>query len=371
MGAVSCLPNQGAGPRCCAVSVADDDWTVQAGEEDANDVESENLPKRFNTRLHAESRRLPRQLHFGPRKPAPTYPVQDSKLVGSALMTNKILFLSQGQEIQEGMLSLYLNGFHVLVEDAEGASSTWSPFSVVEKCGMKNSEESDFAVFKLTVGLDSNEQTYYFGTCGEDASKRRETWVSEISSGIQVVTASLFPPHAMSVAPVSGNSATNLRIMAGYLLCLTGDVMILYYCELHAYNRGNALLAIYDDHLCDRLVKTLHLTDQTVVSSRKGCSAVFGVGNLRFGARSTQEKDLWLRAVGNIKVKLMFEAPDPTSHELAIFRTAVLDRINSLKEEHYQIDPLLPAVHRVPQPAMVVGDMCAVSLEHSAEASSP
>merc|ERR1712039_774730 len=50
----------------------------------------------------------------------------------------------------------------------------------------------------------------------------------------------------------------------------------------------------------------------STVSTRKGAyCTVFGVDNHRFCARTREEKDLWLRAVSNIKVKLMFDARIP------------------------------------------------------------
>jgi len=67
------------------------------------------------------------------------------------------------------------------------------------------------------------------------------------------------------------------------------------------------------------------------VSTRTGAHCnVFGIDHHRFCARTVEEKDLWLRAVSNIKVKLMFEAPDPSAEELEVFRGAVWERVEIL-----------------------------------------
>jgi hypothetical protein len=114
------------------------------------------------------------------------------------------------------------------------------------------------------------------------------------------------------------------------------------------------------------------LTDQTVVSTRKGSyCTVFGIDQHRFCARTKDEKELWLRAVSNIKVKLMFDAPDPTSEDLAVFRAAVLERIVKLESlgaaapedgegsprNVESWDPLLPQVPRPPMPQSPRGDI--------------
>jgi hypothetical protein len=133
-------------------------------------------------------------------------------------------------------------------------------------------------------------------------------------------------------------------------------------------------LSIYKDEWCEREVAILMLTDQTVVSTRKGSyCTVFGVDQHRFCARTRDEKELWLRAVSNIKVKLMFDAPDPTNEELAVFRAAVLERIVKLESMNGSApgeaeglpsprnpdawDPLLPQVPRPPVPQSPRGDV--------------
>jgi len=306
--------------------------------------------------------------------------VESESMQGAPLRTGNILQLRLGVAIEDISLSLYVNGFSLaprvtLEDDVAPGDATcigWSPFSLVEKCQVKTMQHSSlWAVFKLTVfRQEGDDRYYYFATTGQDAFQERDQWVDEISGAIRRVTQSLFPPHGIAVRPLPGVESTCTRIMAGYLLrCVVGNNVSLVYCELHAYSGGEAHLAIYKDEWCEREHASLQLTDQTIVSTRKGSyCTVFGVDQNRFCARTREEKELWLRAVSNIKVKLMFDAPDPTSQELAVFRAAILERIVNLEETHDNAqgaenscvssrEPLLPSVPRPPTPCSPEGDV--------------
>merc|ERR1712217_9049 len=211
---------------------------------------------------------------------------------------------------------------------------------------------ADWAVFKLTVfRKEAPDRCYYFATTGQKAYQERDQWVDNMMTSIGNVTMSLFPPHAITVHPIPEVATTRTRIMAGYLLQSGGgDSVSLLYCELHAYSGGQARLAVYKDEWCQQEVSSVHLADTSTVSTRKGAyCTVFGVDNHRFCARTREEKDLWLRAVSNIKVKLMFDAPDPTDEELGVFRAAVHERIEELEDAgEPATDPLLTSVARIP-----------------------
>jgi len=151
------------------------------------------------------------------------------------------------------------------------------------------------------------------------------------------------------------------------LKCEVDDQISLNYAELHAYFGGEAQLVLYKDEFCQQQVASWYLTEQTVVSSRNGvyCS-VFSVDQNRYCARTQEEKQLWLRAVSNIKVKLMFDAPDPTRDDLVTFRSAVLERLSEMKgsqptpleaPRQKRINPpLLVPVQRRPFPLTPRGD---------------
>mmetsp|Transcript_57026 Transcript_57026/g.135658 ORF Transcript_57026/g.135658 Transcript_57026/m.135658 type:complete len:514 (-) Transcript_57026:69-1610(-) len=311
-----------------------------------------------------EEKHLRAALPLGPTdRLMPTFTAADrGKLSGRALLTGTLLFLKPGEAIEETSLAIYLNGFTMTIRSPnQGKEETvisrqWSPFSLVEKCHVKTSPpRAVWAVFKLTVfKVDAADHFFYFATSGPEAYVHRDMWVNEISTSIRKVTVSLFPPHAIAVRPVTGVEATSTRIMAGYLLeCLPSETLTLYYCELRAYQQGHAGLAIYEDEWCERELKHIQLTDSTIVCSRKGVyCTVFGVDEHRFCARTKEEKELWLRAVSNVKVKLMYEAPDPTHEDLRNFRAAVFERLNQIKdtelEKRVSIEPLLPRRVRVP-----------------------
>jgi len=305
-------------------------------------------------------------LPVGPReRMVPTYATADSEVFhGEPLFSGNILQLTLGESIHEMRLLLYVNGFSLTPASTNihghtgsmprSMSTAWSPFSLVEKCQVKTMQHSAYwAVFKLTVfRTEGQDRCYYFATTGCNAYKERDRWVLEMVSAIGNVTTSLFPPHAITVEPLLGVSQTSTRIMAGYLLQSGScDNVSLFYCELHAYSAGEARLAIYHDEWCEQEVSSVHLADNSTVSTRKGVHCtVFGVDHHRFCARTREEKELWLRAVSNIKVKLMFDAPDPTDEELQIFRAAVHERIGELehKREESGMDPLLSQVPRLP-----------------------
>mmetsp|Transcript_61642 Transcript_61642/g.198561 ORF Transcript_61642/g.198561 Transcript_61642/m.198561 type:complete len:488 (-) Transcript_61642:10-1473(-) len=300
-------------------------------------------------------------LPVGPReRMVPTYATaEDERLQGEPLYSGNILQLTLGESIHEMQLALHVNGFSLTPCDtiARGTprpiSRAWSPFSLVEKCQVKTMQHSAYwAVFKLTVfRKEGQDRCYYFATTGCDAYKERDRWVLEMVTAIGNVTMSLFPPHAITVDPLPGVATTSTRIMAGYLLQSgTADNVCLFYCELHAYSHGEARLAVYHDEWCEQEVSSVQLADSSTVSTRKGAyCTVFGVDQHRFCARTKEEKDLWLRAVSNVKVKLMFDAPDPTDEELQMFRAAVHERVGELQEKQgTTLDPLLAPVQRAP-----------------------
>jgi len=298
----------------------------------------------------------------GPRERAvPTFATADVKAFrGEPIRAGKILQLTPGESIHEMELVLYANGFSLMPCDGSAPGSprpvsrAWSPFSLVEKCQVKTMRHSSFwAVFKLTVfRREGQDWCYYFATTGDDAYKERDRWVAEMAEAIGSVTVSLFPRRAITVQPLPQVEWTLSRIMAGYLLQSgAADSVSLYYCELQAYSHGRARLAIYQDEWCEQEVGSAMLADSSTVSTRNGAHCtVFGVDNRRFCARTREEKELWVRAISNVKVKLMFDAPDPTHEELRVFRAAVRERLGEVGAGVAEGagDPLLARVPRMP-----------------------
>jgi len=262
-------------------------------------------------------------------------------LQGFPLFSGEVLRLSLGDSIHEATMTLYVNGFLMSPRGSELPSSVsqtqmrlWSPFTLVEKCQVKaRSNEGHWAIFKLTIfRKEGQDASYYFATAGNDAEWQRDRWVEELTQVVSNLTLSLFPRFELSVDPVPGRVATTTRIMAGYLL-LGGiaDKASLVFGELHAYAAKEARLVLYQDEWCEHEVLNLVISDMSVVSTRKGAyCTVFGINDQLFSARTEDERELWLRAVSNIKVKLMFDAPDPSPEDLQVFRSAVSERIGTL-----------------------------------------
>lgn len=240
----------------------------------------------------------------------------------------------------------------------------FSPFSIVDRTtlSVKQGPAALWAPFKLTVVRPEGDCQYHFVSTGKEAASCRDAWVQHVSAALRQVTCSLFPRHSLDVRPLRGVPSTATRIMAGYLLrCDAKDNVSLLYAELHAYSKGEARVAFYKDSWCEQKVDTMRLTAKMGVYSCKGvdCS-IFVVDGHCFSARSEDERVLWLRAIGNIKVKLMFDAPDPTMQELSFFRGAVLERILELDsskspQADTKADPLLPRTPRT-VPETPLGD---------------
>mmetsp|Transcript_23294 Transcript_23294/g.51163 ORF Transcript_23294/g.51163 Transcript_23294/m.51163 type:complete len:503 (-) Transcript_23294:139-1647(-) len=286
-------------------------------------------------------------LPAGPKeRTVPTYStVQDATgspgLQGRPLFTGDVLRLSLGDAIHESVMALYANGFLLKprFQDTTGLAQPaicrlWSPFSLIEKCQVKSKQnDSQWAIFKLTFfRREGQDASFYFATAGPSAEAERDRWVAEIVKAMGNLTLSLFPRFGLSVDPLPERDSTSTRIMAGYLmeggLC---DSAMLVFCELHAYASRESKLVLYKDEFCEHAVQSIPLCDSSIVSTRKGeyCT-VFGINDHLFCARTEEERELWLRAVSNIKVKLMFDAPDPTPEDLEVFRSSVYERIETM-----------------------------------------
>lgn len=273
----------------------------------------------------------------GPRlRAVPTYQAAEAEtMLGEPLLVGTLMQIKLEESVQQTQVALFANGFTMQPQQGgKMVNRAWSPFSLVEKCQVKTLQHSAYwAVFKLTVfRAGGHDLCLYFACTGGNAYKERDRWVEKIGTLVSQVTVSLFPVSDIQVQPLPGNEATRTRILAGFLLHGSAmDTCQLVYAELHAYSAGESKLTLYRDAWCDRELSTIGLSESTTVSTRSGvyCN-VFGIDHHRFCARNGDEKDLWLRAVSNVKVKLMFEAPDPTIEEIWVFRQSVQERVSLL-----------------------------------------
>eukprot|EP00811_Abedinium_folium_P033358 NODE_6328_length_1682_cov_6.423794.p1 GENE.NODE_6328_length_1682_cov_6.423794~~NODE_6328_length_1682_cov_6.423794.p1 ORF type:complete len:464 (+),score=124.93 NODE_6328_length_1682_cov_6.423794:101-1492(+) len=274
-----------------------------------------------------------------------TYEVlPDEPMQGLPLFSGSLFYLRCGKAAEEMVLSLYSNGFQLTpirpqtdsedidcLEDFVETSRAWSPFSLLERCPRRSGKHrADWSLFRLTIFRHAaGELRFDFSTIGESSVEERDQWLRVIWNAISSVTVSLFPPHTIIVRPLANVESTSTRIMAGYLLlCEASDGVTLLYCELRSFSHGESSLAIYRDECCEHEVTAVQLKETTIVCTCNGAHCnIFGIGALRFCARTSEEKELWIRAVMNVKTKIMFDAPDPTTDELASFRDAVHERL--------------------------------------------
>jgi len=222
-----------------------------------------------------------------------------------------------------------------------------------------------WGAFRVTIFRYSEpDEIHEFASVGRNAKKKRNQWLHMFSSAVSGVTRSLFPPHVIMANPLPHTDATSTRILAGYLLlCEASDCVALLYCELRSYSHGEASIAVYTDELCEVEVAGIQITEESILGNCSGISCnIFGISKLRFCARTRGEAELWIRAIMNIKTKLLCDAPDPTADELAIFRESVLQRVTELPdiprkwEGDFPAEAMLPLRSQQPITASLLGD---------------
>mmetsp|Transcript_105865 Transcript_105865/g.242411 ORF Transcript_105865/g.242411 Transcript_105865/m.242411 type:complete len:391 (+) Transcript_105865:132-1304(+) len=291
----------------------------------------------------------------------------DQPMRGNPLLTGTLWHLSTHME--QVTFSLYVNGFRFASDaspDREICHSL-TPFSLVRNCNFpaesNHSDLDNYKMFKLSF-LARN-QFFYFGvaisggTVGE-AEEARSNWVVSISDAMRIVTLSLFPPFRISCHPVIQVPSTRTRLLAGYLIH-NDDVTTLsvLYCELHGHRKACAEMVVYENCSCLTPVMNIVITANTACSEKIGINCTcFTIDQHEFSARTMQERKLWLRAVSNLKVKLMNAAPTPDEETLAQYRSAIVEHLKStkgLQGAESSSDPLLPVckkrIFQAPLPA--------------------
>lgn len=219
-------------------------------------------------------------------------------------------------------------------------SFAWSPFSVLSKTdgrpGLPNmgSHEDCICYAGISLSIPTRGRHLLLACRGAEAVEQRDSWLLNLSMALRSHVRAAFPEFKISVEPVAQVPDTKGRILAGYLLLREAEnaSISVPYCELHAHCEGFARLAFYSDESCDRLILALAVTQKTRVFERAGedCSC-FAVDGHSFCARSVQERQVWLRALSNVKVKLANRAPDPSPTDLEAFREAVRQRLEEIE----------------------------------------
>eukprot|EP00931_Biecheleriopsis_adriatica_P004968 TRINITY_DN10654_c0_g2_i1.p1 TRINITY_DN10654_c0_g2~~TRINITY_DN10654_c0_g2_i1.p1 ORF type:complete len:452 (+),score=81.00 TRINITY_DN10654_c0_g2_i1:156-1511(+) len=281
-------------------------------------------------------------------------------LRGPPVKQGWVWYLVQNSDVEDDYfqkvyLSVYYNGISIRRrrEHEPSISVAWSPFALVQACRLHNALADNaqplLRLFKISVfhhGL-----THHFALYGENAADERARWVAEVSRALRIMTQSLLPPYQLTTTPLQGAGWTATRLLAGYMLLYDDMGVTTVYSELHAHTDSSAGFAVYEDESC--LVQVVHIAidTHTTVSERIGvdCSC-FGLGNHHFTTRSCAEKNLWLRAISNIKVKLRHWADAPSHADMRHYRSAVRDQISSMPPLHSGLastEPKLPRRKRV------------------------
>lgn len=302
----------------------------------------------------------------------------DQPLLGNPVRRGKLWYMVSEEVAELVSCALYSNGIYWTYGENE-VSISLSPFCLVRTCrfpaSCSNKTLTDLKIFKLN--LFTQDLCFFFGIqedAKEDPETLREDWVRDIAKVVQVLTQSLYTPYSITCEPLATVATTSRRLMAGYLLVHESDSTVtLLYCELHPHCSAvrDAQLAFYENEDCQSLVTGIRVTPQTKCAEKAGVGCTcFSVDGRDFSARSPTERRLWLRAISNIKVKLVHEAPAPDGSELATYRRAIQEYITSVEAAlECGVGPARPLLHRLPwRPAVF---MDTHSLQERLEAPGP
>lgn len=195
---------------------------------------------------------------------------------------------------------------------------------------LARAEELELAVFALTIPAHGGHLVFAVG--GVDAEARRDGWLESIIATLRSFRRSLFPPFALQVQPLPAVPSTCGRLLAGYLLLQspTPTTSFVPFCELQAPVEGVAHIYMYSDEQCFHKSGDLPITKATPLLSQLGVdSSCFSVGGHLFCARSSEEREVWMQALGCLKLQV--EDSGLVLPALDSFRQAVLDCIVKLE----------------------------------------
>jgi len=137
--------------------------------------------------------------------------------------------------------------------------------------------------------------------------------------------------------------------MAGYLLKDEGYSSSIVYCQLSSNASGDAMIILYTNHHCASMLDTFAVTKEMFLRSGDSLkSSIFQVDTHRFCARTLSEQKLWVRALFNVKLKLMHGAFKPSEDELAGMRSSVWEQVKLLRIPDVTRQPMLPLKYRSP-----------------------
>lgn len=229
--------------------------------------------------------------------------------------------------------SLYVNGFAFVTPDHFEASASLSPFSLVRNVRFQTENYAKMLSFK--IALDHEHSAYFAAGSAEDPATEdmRSDWVLGISHTILLITDSILPALSLTCDPVPGLPHTARRLLAGYVVHQDDPCSAsVLYCQLSVHTGQYALLHLYENELCQAVVHEIVLGDSSHLDEVIGINCTrFVVDVHQFACQTPSERKLWLRAMGNVKVKLANCAPDPTEEELLHYRKSVRENIRAIQ----------------------------------------
>eukprot|EP00929_Paragymnodinium_shiwhaense_P078640 TRINITY_DN40784_c0_g1_i1.p1 TRINITY_DN40784_c0_g1~~TRINITY_DN40784_c0_g1_i1.p1 ORF type:complete len:587 (-),score=106.44 TRINITY_DN40784_c0_g1_i1:161-1921(-) len=286
------------------------------------------------------------------------------KLSGRTVYSGDVWFdmgVRNEMNFQRCVLTLLEDGFKLTPHNQERLrwkelSCGLCPLATAQDCVLRSfhPEADEVAAagmrfFRLSV--HSQNTTYLFAVEGDDSLAQRDRWLEAIVGVLHNIARSLFCPFEYNSVPVAEKPWTQTRLLAGYMLLVAGVAIVRVYCELHSHWDGQAAFVIYEDEECDAVLKTISIREPTIVRERTGLScASFSIDGHAFCARSPGEKAFWLRAINNLKVKIIHRVGNPTVPVLDAYRDGVREGLRSLAHllpmQLQQPGPILPRCHR-------------------------
>lgn len=254
------------------------------------------------------------------------------------------------QSVVSGRLKLYRSGFSfVATNDELSFEERYYPHSFVRKCSLQMRPniltDPVSYIFLITsqisadaLGRSLRPRPYYFclsGTAEDNLMTKRAEYLNCIAESIRQVNLSMFPRES-HISTSSGSSAhTADLVMAGYLLMqLDASTVQAVYAVIYPHDGNEFRFVLYDDHTCILpFFKEIHVSPKTPCYENMGHNCCcFAVDNVRFSARSTLERRIWLRALCNLKVKIQSKAERPNAIELAQWRMAIEEHLIDIEE---------------------------------------
>uniref|UniRef100_A0A7S4W4P4 PH domain-containing protein n=1 Tax=Alexandrium monilatum TaxID=311494 RepID=A0A7S4W4P4_9DINO len=283
----------------------------------------------------------------------------DQPMYGNPVRRGKLWYLVSEEFAEPVDCSLYANGIS-WSQGANKVSISLSPFCLVRGCkfpvvSRARSVLDNLKIFKLN--LFTQDLCFFFGVPDgrkqPDAATVREEWVRDISKVVQVLTQSLFQPFAITCDPLHEVVTTLRRLMAGYLLIHESESTVsLLYCELHPHcsSSQDAHMAFYENERCQTLIMGMRITSETKCLEKLGVDCnCFNLDGVDFSTRTNAERKVWLRAISNVKVKLMNQAPSPSEKDLHTYRQAIQEYIYDVDADlQGSLGPARPLLARLP-----------------------